>query len=81
MNLKIEENAVQWFKEVAELKKGETVRLMISYEEEAINRSYYPGFSLKFLVEVPNLLVTHFKKDGILFILRFPMMPFFKKNH
>ncbi|WP_141434529.1 cytoplasmic protein [Bacillus sp. 03113] len=69
MNISIDEKAFKWFKEGLEVNEGEAVRFLIGYEEEAMNRPFHPGFSLKFLIDSPNLLGPHIMKEGILFYI------------
>lgn len=69
MKIAIDSNAIEWFKREAEVTKGEYVRFTINYEEDVMNRPYYPGFTLKFIITPPYKIASSIEVDGIVFYI------------
>lgn len=69
MKIKIDSDAVDWFKSEAEVMEGEYVRFTINYEEDVMNRPYYPGFTLKFIITPPYKVASSIEFDGIVFYI------------
>jgi uncharacterized protein YneR len=69
LKINIDAKALEWFEKVVGVVEGEYVRFTISYEEEIINRPYYPGFALRFFITKPYDMAFNFEINGITFYI------------
>lgn len=67
MEIKISDQAVNWFKEEVEVSKGNTVKFQAKYGG---NSPIHPGFSLAFALNEPlNEMIASTEKEGITFFI------------
>ncbi|BCU82037.1 hypothetical protein JIR001_18200 [Polycladomyces abyssicola] len=69
MKLEITPQALDWFRRELSLKEGDTVRLLIHYQEQESNCFAGTGFSMRFSLEKPRKIGVIAEVEGIMFFI------------
>ncbi|MDN4594436.1 HesB/YadR/YfhF family protein [Polycladomyces subterraneus] len=69
MKLEITPEALDWFRRELSLKEGDTVRLLIHYQEQESNCFAGTGFSMRFSLEKPRKTGVIAEVEGITYFI------------
>ncbi|MBN2909389.1 hypothetical protein JQC72_07605 [Polycladomyces sp. WAk] len=69
MKLEITPEALDWFRNELSLNKGDTVRLLIHYQEQEAHCFAGTGFSMRYSLEKPRKIGLLAEVEGITFFI------------
>lgn len=78
MEIRIKEEALNWFKEEMEVEKGDAVRFFARYGGSS---PLHEGFSLGVTIVAPDEVAVQVEKDGVLYYIESRDEWFFDGHH